>query len=69
MNIVETELPEKSGVEVQTACGDAIELKPDTPMAMFNRRPVYFCQVECKASFEDNPLNSCLADNIREQSG
>lgn len=69
MNIVETEFPEQSGVEVVTACGDKTELKLGTPQAMFNGRSVYFCLVECKASFEDDPLNSCLTGDIHEQSG
>lgn len=68
MNTSETNPLEQSRVEVETACGDKTVLNPDTPQAMFNGRPIYFCLVECKTSFEDDPFNSCLADDILEQS-
>lgn len=68
MKTAETEVPEGSGVEVITACGGIVVLKPGTPKAMFNGNPVYFCLIECKTSFEDDPLNSCLAENISERS-
>lgn len=53
-----------SGSLVLAACGGQIFYSSNTPGAIFNGEPVYFCLSACKADFERDPHVSCLAGRL-----
>ncbi len=64
MNQPESSQPQ-GGFEVETACGGKITLAADIPCSTYRGERVYFCLDECRATFERDPLNSCLSERLR----
>ncbi len=56
------------GKIVITACGGRINYTADTPWALFQGQPVYFCLPICKTDYEDDPFTSCLASRLLDLS-
>jgi YHS domain-containing protein len=67
LSIAEAATAGPEEVEVKTACGGKLTLTDDTPRVFYQGRAVYFCLKECKATFEDDPHNSCLVEQVHTQ--
>jgi hypothetical protein len=52
------------GEIVVTACGGRISYTADTPWALFQGQPVYFCLPICQTDYENDPYTSCLASRL-----
>jgi hypothetical protein len=49
------------GAPVPTACGGTIAYVGGTPCVLLSGRAVYFCLAVCKADYDRDPRNSCVA--------
>ena len=58
-------VPDK-GTPVQTACGGTVNYSPAVPCVNIRGENIYFCLPACKADFESDPENSCLAVYIQQ---
>ena len=59
MNSDPLPVPPEDRRKVMTACGWFIPLEADTPRSQFEGKPVYFCLLDCKEDFDQNPARSC----------
>lgn len=48
----------------ESACGARILITPDTPSVVYQGEIVYFCGEDCRQSYSEDPLNSCLASRL-----
>lgn len=48
----------------ETACGGRVRITPGTPFIHFHDEIVYFCGLDCKQIYDEDPLNSCLAARL-----
>jgi YHS domain-containing protein len=51
-------------IEVETACGARLLLTVNTPRAIYRDKTIYFCMPDCKETYQNDPLNSCMAGRI-----
>jgi YHS domain-containing protein len=54
------------GTPVRTACGGLVKYSASTPCVKFRGQRVFFCLPVCKADFENDPMNSCMAVHIQD---
>ena len=48
----------------ETACGARVMITPDTPSIHYRDEIVYFCGLDCKQLYDEDPLNSCMAARL-----
>ena len=51
-------------IQADTACGARVMITPHTPFIHFRDEVVYFCSEDCKQLYDEDPLNSCMADRL-----
>ena len=47
-----------------TACGARIQITEETPFINYRNKTIYFCGQNCKALYDEDPLNSCMAARL-----
>ncbi len=55
------------GREVTTACGSQEKFASDTPRAIYEGKWIFFCTPICQQEFIQDPGNSCLADQVNNE--
>jgi hypothetical protein len=54
------------GAPVRTACDGTVLYSAATACVIFRGQPLYFCLPICRADFERDPAQSCLAPRLNE---
>jgi YHS domain-containing protein len=55
------------GREVTTACDSQEKFTSDTPRAIYKGKWIFFCTPICQQEFIQDPRNSCLADQVNNE--
>jgi YHS domain-containing protein len=48
----------------ESACGARIRITPNTPYIHYRDEIVYFCSLDCKQIYDEDPLSSCMAARL-----
>ena len=51
-------------VQAETACGARIRVTSNTPSTHSRDQIFYFCSLNCKLLYEEDPLSSCMAAHL-----
>ncbi len=60
LNHESSNLPEQA----ETACGARIRVTHNTPYIHYRDEIVYFCGMDCKQLYDEDPLSSCMAARL-----
>jgi len=55
------------GSEVTTACGSEEKFASDTPRVIYEGKWIFFCTPICQQEFIQDPGNSCLPDQVNNE--
>jgi hypothetical protein len=50
--------------QAETACGARIRVTPNTPYIRYRDEIVYFCGMDCKELYDEDPSSSCMAARL-----
>ncbi len=50
--------------QAETACGARIRVTPNTPYIHYRDGIVYFCGMDCKQLYDEEPQSSCMAARL-----